>query len=159
MEPEPSNTGAGNPSEHRKEAVTKVPSKDPKKKDEKKEEDLVICSLWFSISVLIFAVCNLWCLNECGNCYYCFFLVNFDVVNKLFPNLLTVVGRGLGIEAAVGIVRGTSSRFRSWAAKSCSWEYEVTLQFFFLISFFWDFGFVAVDNCDKGEIFFKNPLE
>lgn len=40
MEPEPSNTGAGNPSEHRKEAVTKVPSKDPKKKDEKKEEDL-----------------------------------------------------------------------------------------------------------------------
>ncbi|KAL2937872.1 26S proteasome non-ATPase regulatory subunit 2-like protein A [Bienertia sinuspersici] len=40
MDPEPSNTGAGNPSDKPKEASLKVPSKDPKKKDEKKDEDL-----------------------------------------------------------------------------------------------------------------------
>jgi len=43
MDPEPSNTGAGS----RKESTVKVPSKDPKKKDDKKDEDLV--NLAFSL--------------------------------------------------------------------------------------------------------------
>lgn len=58
MDPEPSNTGAGNPTENRKEATTKVPSKDPKKKDDKKDEDLVIFSLRLLIAFLI------WCFSE-----------------------------------------------------------------------------------------------
>lgn len=50
--PDPNNVGDG---AKRDEATTKVPSKDPKKKDDKKEEDLVT-SLFLSHSLLTFCL-------------------------------------------------------------------------------------------------------
>lgn len=39
--PDPNSTGASGSKSNREEATIKVPSKDPKKKDDKKDEDLV----------------------------------------------------------------------------------------------------------------------
>lgn len=77
MEPEPNNnaSGSGNPKE---EANLKVPSKDPKKKDDKKDEDLVSAQLFYP-SIYILKMSD-------------------------FLLLIVIVRGGFGVEAAIRAV-------------------------------------------------------